>query len=136
MQKSEILSNLKMPIAFHKAFIFPHFKFLHLSDPKTGGTLSFLSPHCVIRYYLMCKDLELVKGENWKQHDEFSDFLIHLSSLNSQEQAQQKQKITFFFKYMSNSIMKHFEQWTKSHEFWGLFVDTFCKIVCNTCDGC
>jgi len=45
MMTPVIINDLEMLIAFHKALISPHFKFLQLGDPKTGGTPSFLSRH-------------------------------------------------------------------------------------------
>ena len=63
MQKSVIMNDLELMIAFHTAFIFPHFKFLQLSDPKIGGTPSFLGRHITVQYYLMRRDLDKIEGE-------------------------------------------------------------------------
>jgi len=49
IQKIVIINDLELMIAFHKAFIFPHFQFLQIGDPKTGGTPSFLGRHCTVR---------------------------------------------------------------------------------------
>ena len=123
MTKPVIINDLEMLIAFHKAFIVPHFRFLQLGDPKTGGTPSFLGRHCTLRYYIMQDDLDAIKGEGWKTHEMFAEFVQHIKCLTEQEQEIQQKKLTYFVRYLVNSINKHFEQWIKRHSFLGMFAD-------------
>ena len=88
IRKPVIMNDLELLISFHKFFIFPHFQFLQLGDPKTGGTPSFLGRHCTFRYYLMRRDIYSIKGEQWSVHEHFRDFRETLLQLNENEQAQ------------------------------------------------
>ena len=63
IQKPVIMNDLELMIGFHTGFVFPHFQFLQIGDPKTGGTPSFLGRHCTLRYYLMLIDIDAIKGE-------------------------------------------------------------------------
>ena len=108
-------------IAFHTAFVFPHFKFLQLGDPKIGGTPSFLGRHITVRYYLMRRDLDKIEGEQWLSNECFSDFHTSLFQLDENEQAQQKKKLAFFVNYLIESINNHFRQWLDRLFFLGLF---------------
>ena len=118
-----IMNDLEMRIAFHTAFIFPHFKFMQIGDPKTGGTPIFLGRHCTLGYHIIQKDINAIKDDGWKQHDDFRDFVQSLNLLNPCKQEQQQQKLTFFVQYLKKSINKHFEQWSKRNSFLGLFAD-------------
>ena len=92
IQKPVIMNDLELMIGYHTSFVFPHFQFLQLGDPKTGGTPSFLGRHCSLRYYLMLIDIEAIKGEQWLGNPHFKDFCTTLLSLNEIEQEQQKKK--------------------------------------------
>ena len=105
-----INSDLELLIAFHNAFIFPHFQFLQVGDPKIGGTPSFLGRHCAIRYFLMVQDIESIKDNRWKENNEFKDFNQSVNALDESERALQNKKITLFTQYISNSIEKPFSQ--------------------------
>ena len=123
IQKPVIMNDLELMIGFHTCFVFPHFQFLQLGNPKTGGTPSFLGRHCSLRYYLMLIDIETVKGERWLSNPHFKDYCTNLLNLNEIEQEQQKKKLTYFASYLESSIRKHFEQWIDRLLFLGIFAD-------------
>ena len=69
-------------IGLHVGFIFPHFKFFQLGDIRIGGTPSFLGRHCTVRYYLIRRDIDEIKGEQWLDNEHFNDFREILFKLN------------------------------------------------------
>ena len=71
----------------------------------------------------MQDDLDAIKGEGWKTHEIFAEFVQHINRLTGQEQELQQQKLTYFVRYLTNFINKHFEQWIKRHSFLGMFAD-------------
>ena len=62
IKKSVVLNDLELLVTFHEAFLFPHFRFLHLGDLQTGNKASFLCRHITIRYFLMIEDLESMQN--------------------------------------------------------------------------
>ena len=56
IEKPMIMNDLELLVAFHRAFLFPHFKYLQGGDPCTGDTPSFLCRHITIRYFLMVEE--------------------------------------------------------------------------------
>ena len=84
------MNDLELMIAFHKAFIFPHFQVLQRGDPKTGGTLSFLGGHVTVMYYLIYKDIEGIKGKKGSKMNTSKGFRVTLATLDEAEKEQQK----------------------------------------------
>ena len=118
LQKPMIINDLELLVAFHRAFLFPHFQFLQLGDPRTGNKASFIARHIAVRYFLMIEDLEKKEGNEWMNHEMFISFLATLNILNEEEKIQQKKKITLFLKFIRQSIEKHFKQWIDRLFFW------------------
>ena len=122
LQKPVIINDLELLVAFHRAFLFPHFQSLQLGDPRTGNKASFIARHIAVRYFLMIEDLEKMEGDEWMNHEMFISFLATLNILNEEEKIQQK-KITLFLKFIRQSIEKHFKQWIDRLFFLGIWAD-------------
>ena len=136
INKPVIVNDLELLVAFHEAFLFPHFKFLQLGDPRTGTTASFLSRHITIRYFLMMEDLESMENNKWMSHVKFTAFKSSLDKLNDIEKEQQKKKITLFLGFIRRSIEKHFSEWTSRLFFLGIWSDQpMAKVFARTILG-
>ena len=122
IKKPVIVNDLELLVAFHKAFLFPHFKFLQLGDPRTGTTSSFLSRHITIRYFLMIEDLESMENNKWMSHVKFTAFKSSLDKLNDIEKEQQKKKNILFLGFIRRSIEKNFNEWTSRFFSWRYWV--------------
>ena len=94
LQKPVIINDLELLVAFHRAFLFPHFQFLQLGDPRTGNKASFIARHIAVCYFFMIEDLEKMEGDEWMNHEMFISFLATLNILNEEEKIQQKKKGT------------------------------------------
>ena len=118
MEMPVIMNNLEVLIAFHKAYIFPHFHFLQLGNPGTGRSPGFRGRHSTIHYYLMRRDIDEIKGDQWLSNDNFNGFCTTLFQLDQNKQIQQKRKPAVFVNRLIPSIKKYFRLF-----FLGLFSD-------------
>ena len=66
LQNNNVISDMNMITYFHSTFLFPHFKFFQISDPKAGDTPSFLAQQVTPRYFLMLEDLSSFENSGWK----------------------------------------------------------------------
>lgn len=116
-----ILFDFELLCAFHKFFLFPHFKFLQGSDPMTGSTPSFLCRHMLVRYFIMVQDIDKLSEDRWKDEIVFSDVLHRYNTLDENEKVIATKKISHFIRYVKESLTKHFKQWCNELFFLSIF---------------
>ena len=104
-----IINDLHLLCAFHTFFLFPHFQFLQLGDPKAGNTPSFQARHVCVRYYLMLEDLLVIEND-WETKEEFSEYVQTLEALDDDNMVIQKKKSTHCTRYVRESLTTHFKR--------------------------
>ena len=112
-----------MLFSYHTYFLFTHFKWLQLGDPKIGGKKSgYLNWHIAVRYFLMNEDLHAAIQDNkWKTLPEFSTFCETNGNLSSYDWDMQEKKIKLVFTLALKQLRKHFDVWVNKLLFLSLY---------------
>lgn len=123
IDSKHIINDLHLICAFHTFFLFPHFGFLQLGDPKAGNTASFQARHMAVQYFLMLEDL-LAIDNDWERKEQFGEYVRSLEELNDDDKAiQKKKKFTHFTRYVRKSLIRYFKRWTRDLFFMSLFLN-------------
>ena len=110
MQLPPVLFDHELLCAFHKIFLFPHFKFSQSGDGRSGSTPGFISRHIFVRFFLMIEDIEKFSGDKWKTEEGFKDVLSQYNVLTDNEKEIATNKIHHFVRYAKESLTNHFQQ--------------------------
>ena len=121
MHNPQTVNDLHLLSAFHKIFLFPHFKFLQLRDKEAGNTPSFQARHQLVRYFLMDFDLQSIKND-FKNKEECQKYVSAFDNLNEEHKTIHNKKFTCFIVGVNHSLHKHFGQYKDgSLFFWHYF---------------
>ena len=125
MKTHQIKSDVQLLGAYHTYFLFTHFKWLQLGDPKIGGKKSgYLNRHIAVRYFLMNEDLHAAIQDNkWKTLPEFSAFCETNGNLSSYDRDIQEKKIKLVFTLALKQLRKHFDFWVNKLLFLSLLFE-------------
>ena len=114
LQQEEIYTDLCFIVAFHRAFLAPHFTFLQDVD-EYSKRASFRSHHIFSRYFLMDKDLRKIISDHETQDSHFQMHRDSLTSLSSTQKETMKKKSAIFFQESLDALHRHFQRWANTN---------------------
>ena len=91
-----------------------YFQLLQCGDLETEIITSFLVWHMVVYFFLMEQSLASADGYKCKTYPRFTHYVRSLNNLEEEDNSNQTNKRTHFFRYIRDSLVKHFKQWNKS----------------------
>ena len=68
----------------------------------------------IVQYYLMLNDIQSFEDEKSMMHPKFKVYVTSLNEVPDHGENNQNKKRTHFFRYVKESLMRHFQQWTNS----------------------
>ena len=89
-------SDVYLLLVYHTYFLFPHFKWLQLSDPEIGEKKAgYLNRHIAVRYFLMYKDITSASRDtSWKTLPAFRLLYESIRDLSPNVQEEQGKKVS------------------------------------------
>ena len=112
--EQEIFADLCFVKCYHSAYFKRHMKWLQSSEDLSNRP-GFQSHQVLPRFFLMRRDLELLRRKMLKDHFDFEDFRDVLDSLdetkNKTLKETLKKKAELFISVAIESLDKHFSRW-------------------------